>query len=262
MPYFMGKDIFLSHIDVYGYTTLTLWSCGCNLRCPFCHNNALVKYDPSVCNEFESLEEIREYVEPHIEANKDVIDLIHLTGGEPTLSPYLIKLLYELSRKYNLRFSINSNLTTPQAGELVINYGDHVAFDIKLPWSISGRPDKIEFVQNFVNNIRKIIEEKPIEFEARIPVAKQITLRAFENEGTRKLLNLIKQWQEKTKGVIRIQPLLNEKYGLNPAVPEWCEIYCNPPEEELIKIGEKLKEWGLENVVIYDPRKKDAYKVL
>jgi Predicted Fe-S oxidoreductases len=75
----------------------------CNLRCPICftHNRPDRIYNKSM----EELEAILD----HIEAESKELDLLNLTGGEPTLHPELFELLARCSKRSFRRISMNSN---------------------------------------------------------------------------------------------------------------------------------------------------------
>lgn len=75
----------------------------CNLACPICftHNRPDRIYNKSP----EELEAILD----HIEAEARDLDLLNLTGGEPTLHPRLFDLLERCSRRSFRRVSMNSN---------------------------------------------------------------------------------------------------------------------------------------------------------
>ncbi|MGE5679738.1 MAG: radical SAM protein [Bacillota bacterium] len=75
----------------------------CNLKCPICftYNREDKKY-------FIGEDDFRSIIEWIIESEKE-IDLINITGGEPTLHPRLFKLLEIARRKEIGRITLNSN---------------------------------------------------------------------------------------------------------------------------------------------------------
>lgn len=75
----------------------------CNLRCPICftYNRADRIYHMPV-------DEMRRLVDSVIDASGQV-DLINITGGEPTLHPHLLQLLGECRRPEIGRITMNSN---------------------------------------------------------------------------------------------------------------------------------------------------------
>ena len=82
----MNEEIFaglqkLTLLDFPGQVACTLFTRGCNMRCPFCHNASLVVR----ANEQKtySNEEILSF----LKKRQGVLDGVAITGGEPTLMP-------------------------------------------------------------------------------------------------------------------------------------------------------------------------------
>ena len=75
----------------------------CNLKCPICftHNRPDRIYNKSL----EELESLLDY----IEAEQKNLDLLNLTGGEPTLHPQLPEILERCAKRSFRRISLNSN---------------------------------------------------------------------------------------------------------------------------------------------------------
>ncbi|MDR2487497.1 MAG: radical SAM protein [Clostridiales Family XIII bacterium] len=75
----------------------------CNLKCPICftHNRPDAIYYKSM-DELETLLDI-------IEAEKRDLDLLDLTGGEPTLHPQIMEILERCARRSFRRIGMNSN---------------------------------------------------------------------------------------------------------------------------------------------------------
>ena len=67
----------LSVVDYPGLLCATVFTPGCNLRCPFCHNGSLV-----LENEPDVEEEV---VFSFLESRKRKLDAVCLSGGEPLL---------------------------------------------------------------------------------------------------------------------------------------------------------------------------------
>ena len=81
-------------VDYPGLLCVTLFTPGCNLRCPFCHNSPLV-----LGGDADSRIEEEELLE-FLKERKGRLDGICITGGEPLLQkdvlPFLEKLKIEL----------------------------------------------------------------------------------------------------------------------------------------------------------------------
>ena len=72
----------LTLLDYPGKMACTVFTAGCNFRCPFCHNASLVT---NIDEERISEEEFFSF----LQKRQGVIDGVCITGGEPTLQPDL-----------------------------------------------------------------------------------------------------------------------------------------------------------------------------
>jgi len=100
----------------------------CNLRCPYCYNTPLVLHP-------EKLQTIPlKEIETYLQKNRDWIDGVVITGGEPTLHSDLLNLCQKL-KKLELLVKLDTNGTNPQAiRELLSNkLIDYIAMDVKAP---------------------------------------------------------------------------------------------------------------------------------
>ena len=77
-------------LDYPGKVACTVFLPGCNLRCPFCHNPALVLPD----RETDSLS--TEELLAFLETRRGKLDGVCVTGGEPTLYEDLPALLRQI----------------------------------------------------------------------------------------------------------------------------------------------------------------------
>lgn len=116
----------LTLLDFPGHVAATLFTAGCNFRCPFCHNAALVTHIDN--QNFFTEEYILDYLKKRI----GVLDGICITGGEPLMHkdlPEFIKKVKELGYLVKL----DTNGSYPEILEKLINSGsiDYVAMDIK-----------------------------------------------------------------------------------------------------------------------------------
>lgn len=130
----------LTLLDFPGKTACTVFTGGCNLRCPFCHNANLVLNPGSypVIPEEEVFELLKK--------RKNTIDGICITGGEPMLMKDLPEFLSKL-KELSVSIKIDTNGTFPRQLKYIVNERlcDSVAMDIKnsferYPETV-GRPD-------------------------------------------------------------------------------------------------------------------------
>jgi pyruvate formate lyase activating enzyme len=116
----------LTLLDFPGKMAATIFTGGCNFRCPFCHNALLV-------TEAQSVDDIEEKeVLDFLKKREKLLDGICVTGGEPFLQPDLDKFL-EKVKETGLLVKIDTNGSMPDRLEALINKGlvDYVAMDIK-----------------------------------------------------------------------------------------------------------------------------------
>ena len=87
----------LTLLDYPGKVACTIFTGGCNFRCPFCHNGGLVL--PEEMPEGMTEEEILRF----LKTRQGVLDCVAITGGEPLLYDGTLELLRKIRE---LRFSI------------------------------------------------------------------------------------------------------------------------------------------------------------
>ncbi len=156
-----------SLIEWEGNISAILFLPHCNMRCPYCHATHLVK-NP---NELESIP--LEVVANRIEKNKEWLDGVVISGGEPTFHDDL-DLLIKIFKDMGLKVRLDSNGTNPDKIEDLIQRElvDCVAMDIKAPL----RGEKYNEVGGVLCSLTdlkrsiKLIMESGIEYEFRTTV--------------------------------------------------------------------------------------------
>ena len=116
----------LTLLDYPGKVACTVFLPGCNLRCPFCHNPALVLPD----RETDSLS--TEELLAFLETRRGKLDGVCVTGGEPTLYEDLPALLRQI-RGLGFAVKLDTNGTNPAMLKALLQERvlDYVAMDIK-----------------------------------------------------------------------------------------------------------------------------------
>ncbi|MBS7262464.1 MAG: anaerobic ribonucleoside-triphosphate reductase activating protein [Eubacteriales bacterium] len=116
----------LTLLDFPGRVACTLFTGGCNFRCPFCHNAALV-VDVAE-QEAYSEEEIMSF----LQKRRGVLDGVAVTGGEPLLMRELPEFLRRVrSLGYAVKLDTNGSFPDRLAALLDEGLVDYVAMDIK-----------------------------------------------------------------------------------------------------------------------------------
>ena len=115
----------LTLLDYPGRTACTVFTGGCNFRCPFCHNALLVTEQD---NDFYPEEDVFE----HLKMRKNVLDGVAVTGGEPLLQKDIERFLYEIKDLgYDIKLDTYGSFPEKLAGILELGLADYVAMDIK-----------------------------------------------------------------------------------------------------------------------------------
>lgn len=121
---FVGIDK-MSLVDFDDYLSITLFTEGCNFRCPFCHNSALVldKNNPII-----PWQEIKDL----LINRKGKIDAVVITGGEPLIHADIIDKIKEI-KALGYLIKLDTNGTYPKLMIKLIEEKliDYVAIDIK-----------------------------------------------------------------------------------------------------------------------------------
>lgn len=115
-------------IDYPDKVAATIFTIGCNFRCSFCHNPAIVKGIARVISTDKIL--------AFLASRKGLLDAVCLTGGEPTIQAGLITFIKKI-KQLGLLVKIDTNGTNPDLLEKMIEQKliDYVAMDLKAPWA-------------------------------------------------------------------------------------------------------------------------------
>lgn len=160
----------MTMLDFPGYVACTVFTPGCNFRCPFCHNSLLVTKVNE--NEIYSEDEILAY----LRKRNGVIDGICISGGEPLMHDDIFDFVKKV-KETGMLVKIDTNGSFPDKLKKLIDSGniDYVAMDIK------NCPEKYSVttgIQDFdFSPVRKSIElllEGKIAYEFRTTVVKEL----------------------------------------------------------------------------------------
>lgn len=159
----------LSLLDYPSKMATTLFTGGCNFKCPFCHNRDLVFLDE---NENEiAIDDIFAF----LNARKNILDGVCISGGEPLLQKDLKKFIIEI-KKMGLLVKLDTNGSQyDKLKELIDeNLLDYVAMDIKnakdkyaLTIDIDG------FDLSSVEKSVELLKENRVDYEFRTTIVKE-----------------------------------------------------------------------------------------
>lgn len=144
----------------------TIFTSGCNLRCPFCHNSGLVTNN---YNEI-SFDSIYEYLKKRI----GILDGVCITGGEPLIYADIKDYIKKI-KDLGYLVKIDTNGCNPKLLKELIDLKlvDYIAMDIK---NIYSKYDITSGVKVNIDNIKKsisIIENSGIDYEFRTTIVKE-----------------------------------------------------------------------------------------
>ena len=112
-------------LDFPGRVACTVFTAGCNFRCPFCHNSSLV-LSP------RGAELSQDDFFAFLEKRRGLLDGVAITGGEPLLHPDLPDLLRRIrAMGYAVKLDTNGSFPDRLAAILEEGLADYVAMDIK-----------------------------------------------------------------------------------------------------------------------------------
>ncbi len=120
----------LTLLDYPGHTACTVFTGGCNFRCPFCHNAPLVtKIDADTFME-------EDVFLSFLRKRKGILDGVCITGGEPLLQPDIAAFIRKIKTEGFL-VKLDTNGSFPEKLREILDEGlaDYVAMDIKNTFS-------------------------------------------------------------------------------------------------------------------------------
>lgn len=158
----------LTLLDFPGKMACTVFTGGCNLRCPFCHNSPLVINPPAEsAYSFEDIESL-------LKKRKGILDGVAITGGEPLVQPDIEDFIFAIK---NMGFAVklDTNGTYPAKLLKLIGDGllDYVAMDVKS--SPAGYPQCVgikDYRTDKINESMEILKADKVDYEFRTTVAK------------------------------------------------------------------------------------------
>lgn len=144
--------------DFPGYISATLFTGGCNFRCPYCHNVDLV-LRPDSLPTFPP-----QFLANFLDSRKNWLEATCVSGGEPLIHEDIAS-IFQVLKDRNLQTKLDTNGSFPQRLENLIQEGllDFVAMDIKVPRGryreVTGFEGDLEDIQASI----EIIKESSVE---------------------------------------------------------------------------------------------------
>lgn len=168
----------MSLLDYPEKVACTIFTYGCNLRCPFCHNSDIVVNSPhDIISETEVLNFLKTRV--------GLLDAVVISGGEPLLNLDIIDFVKEI-KQLGFLVKVDTNGTMPERLEELCTSGcvDYIAMDVKNSlekYSKTCGVDKI-IISNVLKSIKYLLTQKLVNYEFRTTVTNELhTIEDIEN---------------------------------------------------------------------------------
>jgi len=195
----------MSLINYPGKVAATVFTIGCNFRCPFCQNPDLVRGDASEIAEKEFFK--------FLEEKKKWIDGVCITGGEPTLHEDLMEFCKKI-KALGLAVKLDTNGSNPTMLQILIDSKllDYVALDIKTSKEnylkgIAIANFDLNLLEKTISILKKAKQGERLDFEFRTTVVPNI----MDGEEIKKIGNwLAGKPEEKKKYKYALQQFSNK----------------------------------------------------
>ncbi len=162
----------------------TVFTAGCNFRCPFCHNASLVTRPDDTSVDMEVFFNF-------LNKRKGILDGVCITGGEPLMQKNIVEFIERIkSLGYSVKLDTNGSFPKILAELIDRGLVDYVAMDIKGPQSKYSAICGIEegkHLDSVKESIFLLIEKNKLglfDFEFRTTVVRELHQKEdFEEIG-------------------------------------------------------------------------------
>ena len=158
----------LTLLDYPGTVACTVFTGGCNFRCPFCHNAALVL--PELMDKNNEEEKVLSF----LKKRQGVLEGVAITGGEPLLHADMPQFLAKI-RELGYKIKLDTNGSFPDRLMEIVNSGlvDRVAMDIKNPPELYARTVGLEKLDTAaIERSKNFLLEGRVDYEFRTTAVK------------------------------------------------------------------------------------------
>lgn len=158
-------------VDYPGKVAATVFTAGCNFRCPYCHNPELVlpeliKKQPKITKK-----EVLDF----LKKRQKLLEGLCITGGEPTIQPDLIDFIKKV-KKFGLLVKLDTNGSCPDVLNNLIEKKliDYVAMDIKAPKEKYEIFSEDEEIIGKIDKSIELLKQDKIDYEFRTTLVADI----------------------------------------------------------------------------------------
>lgn len=171
----------LTALDYPEKLACTVFTAGCNLRCPFCHNASLV------CGSGEEISEDEFFA--FLKKRRGILDGVCITGGEPLLQSKIAEFMKKI-KDLGFLVKLDTNGAFPDRLSSLIDAHlvDYIAMDVKncpekYPLTCGVKGSYEEFFVPFKESIDILLKGK-VDYEFRTTVVNELhTLDDIKKAG-------------------------------------------------------------------------------
>ncbi len=162
----------LTLLDFPGRVACTVFTPGCDFRCPFCHNADVVLYGEGAYPE--------EALFSFLQTRKGKLTGVAITGGEPLMNEDMLRFVSRI-RELGFAVKLDTNGSYPERLKELVRGGlvDYVAVDVKNcreKYAATGGLDEAAAAALMPKVCESIdfLMTKPVDFEFRTTVVKEL----------------------------------------------------------------------------------------
>ncbi|MGN0452643.1 MAG: anaerobic ribonucleoside-triphosphate reductase activating protein [Ruminococcus sp.] len=157
----------LTLLDYPQKMAATVFTYGCNFRCPFCHNSLLVTQPP---RENTTAEDVLSF----LSKRKGILEGVCITGGEPLCQEDIEDFLREIKAMgFSVKLDTNGSFPQKLKNLVIKQLVDYVAVDIKnSPQKYALTIGKTAFDLSAVNETVDFLKSGAVPYEFRTTVTK------------------------------------------------------------------------------------------
>ena len=151
-------------VDFPGKVASIVFTRGCNMRCPYCHNKQIAFDFESGNQELMNTDDVLHV----LDQRKHFIDGVVITGGEPTLQKGLLGFMKLIKEEFGLLVKLDTNGSKPDVVQQAINLKlvDYLAMDLKT--SFKRYKEFLGVDGDLIYKTYSIIRDSGISYELRM----------------------------------------------------------------------------------------------